>query len=370
MKKRYLFLDILIFVLPLLLASGLALRTSALIYTPDEEFKIELNARKALEKTREAKIAEIQKEIQKLENEITAEVRAKQAKARNKPVVDVVQNRNIERIGSVQKSKSLKSITLGKRAKRIKYEKFLDDEEKGVWVNLWNYPGNVREFISRQAKYGINTIYLQINRSTTDIFKHQKKVDEILKLAHRANIKVIGWSYCYLNKDIALDAKKFIEPALYVSPDGHHLDGMAADIEENISRWAISKYTELIKESLPEDYPLRAIIFAPEIKSKYPWKYIADNWDVLMPMAYWHGYTSRGKYVNVFDFIGKNIVRLKELTGKEDLKIHLITDGDRTTPEEVLESIKAAKAFKVNAGISIYPEHLASDAMLRALSLF
>ena len=240
---------------------------------------------------------------------------------------------------------------------------------KGIWVNIWNYPDDAQAFIKKLRKYDIDTIYLQINRSTTDIFKHPEKLDELLVEAHRRRIKVIGWSYCYLNHNISLDVRKFIEPALYVSPSGHMLDGMAADIEENVSLSAVKLYTEKIKAQLPNDYPLIAIVFSPRIKSQYPWQYIGQNWDILMPMTYWHG-LKRRDYITVYNFVKDTVVKMRELTGIEDLNIHLITDGERTTPEEVKVSLDAAKDFNVNAGVSIYPEHLATEEMLEVMKRY
>lgn len=238
-------------------------------------------------------------------------------------------------------------------------------EGRGVWVNVWNYPKDVEAFMDRLDKFEMDTIYLQVNRSTTDVFKLQKGVDEILKEAHKHDIKVIGWTYCYL-RDVNSDVRKFVEPALYVSPDGERLDGMAADIEENTKIWAVKAYTNRIKEKLPKNYPMIAIVFSPEIKSQYPWEYMANNWDVLMPMTYWHG-LKRRNHDTVYNFVKDSIISLRKLTKKDNLRIHMITDGDRTNSEEVKISLKAAKELGVG-GISIYPEHLASDEMLREMS--
>jgi hypothetical protein len=239
---------------------------------------------------------------------------------------------------------------------------------KGTWVNIWNYPTDVNRFMTRLQNYHIDTIYLQINRSTTEVFKHKQALDEILKVAHERKIKVIGWSYCYL-KDIDTDVKKFTEPALYLSSEGHRLDGMAADIEENISLWAVKAYTEKIKSALPKDYPLIAITFSPKIKQAYPWEYIAQNWDVIMPMVYWHGLKNRTDDT-VYNFVKDSIADIRKLSGKQDINIHLITDGDRTNTKEVKLSLEAARDLGINAGISIYPEHLASDEMLESLKNF
>lgn len=241
-------------------------------------------------------------------------------------------------------------------------------EGKGIWINIWNYPKDVNAFIKKLNKYQMDTIYLQINRSTTEAFANKKGLDDLLKAAHASNIKVIGWSYCYLRK-VNSDVRKFVEPALYTSPNGDHLDGMAADIEENTQLWAVTEYTKSIKKKLPKDYPLIAIVFSPRIKSQYPWEYIASNWDVLMPMTYWHGIKHRNDET-VYNFVKDSITKLKQLTKKEDLKIHLITDGDKTNRHEVEASLKAARDHGINAGVSIYPEHLASEDMLETLKSF
>lgn len=239
---------------------------------------------------------------------------------------------------------------------------------KGIWVNIWNYPKNIDTFIGRLKKFKIDTVYLQINRSTTEVFYNQKGLDQILKAAHANDIKIIGWSYCYL-RNIPKDIEKFTIPALYTSPDGEKLDGMAADIEENIALSAVSKYTEGIKGKLPDDYTLIAIVFSPHIKPQYPWEYIGNNWDVVMPMTYWHGLKNRNEDT-VYDFVKNSISNLRKLCKNDKINIHLITDGDRTSPDEVAISLKAAKELNINAGISIYPEHLSSDQMLEEIQKF
>ncbi len=239
---------------------------------------------------------------------------------------------------------------------------------KGIWVNLWNYPLDTKAFTDRLYEFDINTVYLQVNRSTTEIFKNQEKIDEILKACHEEDIKVIGWSYAYLI-DIRSDAEKFIKPALYVSPDGESFDAFAADIEENTKVSSVKAYTEILRAALPENYPMIAIVFSPKIKSVYPWKFMADNWDVLMPMVYWHGLKDRSLQT-VASFVSESINELRKLTGKQNLNIHMITDGERTTPHEVAVSLEVARKLKVNSGVSVYPEHLVSDSILEVLKDF
>jgi len=258
------------------------------------------------------------------------------------------------------------------RISKLKKLKNIEDVEtsitkgKGTWVNVWNYPRNVDEFMARLRRYDIDTIYLQVNRSNTPVFRNAGQIDEILRKAHQNGIKVIGWSYCYLN-NISADVERYVKPALYQTSDGHKFDGMAADIEENIRVSAVERYTSAIKKQIPEDYPLLAIVFAPRIKPNYPWQYIGANWDVLMPMTYWHGMKNKHQPGVVENFVTETVENIRKYTGKQDVAIHLITDGERTTPEQIATSLEVARKLNVNAGISIYPEHLATDEMLEVI---
>ncbi len=254
------------------------------------------------------------------------------------------------------------------KLKKIKGIKELETitKGKGTWVNVWNYPTKVDEFMTRLRRYDIDTIYLQVNRSNTPVFRNAGQIDEILRKAHQNNIKVIGWSYCYLN-NISGDVDRFVKPALYQTSDGHKFDGMAADIEENIRESAVERYTQAVKDKLPSDYPLLAIVFSPRIRPNYPWKYIGANWDVLMPMTYWHGMKNKHQPGVVENFVTDTVENIRKYTGRDDVSIHLITDGERTTPEQIATSLEVARKLNITGGISIYPEHLATDEMLEVI---
>ena len=48
----------------------------------------------------------------------------------------------------------------------------------------------------------------------------------------------------------------------------------------------------------------------------------------------------------VASFVSDSIVELRRLTKKQDLNIHMITDGERTTPHEVAVSLEVARKTK------------------------
>lgn len=229
---------------------------------------------------------------------------------------------------------------------------------KGMWVNIWNYPANPDMYCEGLKSKGINTIYLQISRSNTPAIKHPSQLNKIIKSAHNRGMKVIGWTYSFLQNPIS-DAQKFIQAALYHTPDGDSLDGMAADIEEVTNSRSIETFAKAVRKSLGFDYPLIAITFSPLSRAKnvknYAWKTIAENFDIIAPMTYWHGLVKYRSEKGAYNYTTQTISRIKEVTQKDDIKIHLIGDGQKTSSQEIIGFLKAAEEHKVDAGISLYP---------------
>ena len=246
---------------------------------------------------------------------------------------------------------------------------------KGIWINIWNYPSNPDMYCEYLKSKGIDTIYLQISRSNTPAIKHPEKLNQIIESAHTREIKVIGWTYSFL-KDPISDARKFITAALYKTPKRESLDGMAADIEEVANSHTIESFAKSIRQVLGKDYPLIAITFSPLSKSRkanpmyYGWKTIANNFDIIAPMTYWHGFVKYRSEQGAYDYTTKTISKLKEITKKDDLKIHLIGDGQKTTSQEIIGFLKAAEEHKVNAGVSLYPWYKPKDHQVETLGKY
>ncbi|MBI1858139.1 MAG: hypothetical protein HYR97_03390 [Candidatus Melainabacteria bacterium] len=246
---------------------------------------------------------------------------------------------------------------------------------KGIWINIWNYPNNPDMFLEHLRAKGINKIYLQISRSNTPAIKHPELLNRILKSAHSRNIQVIGWTYPFL-KDAISDAQKFIEAANYISPDGESLDGMAADIEEITNSKAIETFVKRVRGVLGSKYPLIAITFSPLNKSNkgdptiYAWKTIANNFDVIAPMIYWHGLVQYRSEKGAYDYTMQTVAKIKEYTKNQNIKLHLIGDGQKTSSAEINGFLKAASELQVDGGVSLYPWYVPQDHQIEALSNF
>ena len=244
---------------------------------------------------------------------------------------------------------------------------------KGIWLNIWNYPANPEIFCEQLKSKGIDTIYLQISRSNTPAIKEPVKLNRIIKSSHERNINVIGWTYSFL-KDPISDAQKFIQAVNYRTPGGDKLDGLAADIEEVTNSQAIETFAKAVRKSVGSKYPLIAITFSPVLKranpAHYAWKTIANNFDILAPMTYWHAFVKLRSEKGAYDYTAQTISKLKEYTQKDDLKIHLIGDGQKTSSAEINGFLRAASDHNVNAGVSLYPWYTPKEHQIETLGKF
>ena len=244
---------------------------------------------------------------------------------------------------------------------------------KGIWLNIWNYPANPEIFCEQLKSKGIDTIYLQISRSNTPAIKEPVKLNRIIKSAHERNINVIGWTYSFLKEPIS-DAHKFLQAVNYRTPDGDKLDGLAADIEEVTNSRAIETFAKAVRKSVGPKYPLIAITFSPVLKranpAHYAWKTIANNFDIIAPMTYWHGFVKLRSEKGAYDYTAQTISKLKEYTQKDDLKIHLIGDGQKTSSAEINGFLRAASDHNINAGVSLYPWYTPKEHQIETLGMF
>ena len=244
---------------------------------------------------------------------------------------------------------------------------------KGIWINIWNYPASPEMFCEYLKSKGIDTIYLQVSRSNTPPIKDPIKLNKIIKSAHDREIKVIGWTYSFL-KDPISDAKQFIKAVFYKTPDGDSLDGMAADIEEVTNSRSIETFAKAVRKNVGADYPLIAITFSPVLKranpQHYAWKTIASNFDIIAHMTYWHGSLKLRNEKGAYDYTTQTIEKIKEYTKRDDVKRHLIGDGQKTSKDEIIGFLKAADDHNVNAGVSLYPWYTPKEHQVETLGKF
>lgn len=176
----------------------------------------------------------------------------------------------------------------------------------GAWVDLYDYVLRdkmdpliaVEEMADRKVK----TLYLQTGRWNLEPdIVDPATVAVFIDAAHARGIRVVGW-YLPGFGDLGRDLRRSLAVLEFVTPSGGHFDGFAPDIEDrrevegDISRFndGIARYSRALRGAVGEATTIAAIV--PDAKNNkrlpqrwlgFPWEEIAEQYDVIMPMAYW-----------------------------------------------------------------------------------
>jgi hypothetical protein len=240
----------------------------------------------------------------------------------------------------------------------------------GIWVNLWHWPdGDLDAYCSKLRANGIRNIFLQTSRSNTEALPHPEKLGPIIETCHRYHIRVLAWSFAELDNPPA-DAAKLITAARFQTPHGQRMDGIAGNMEKNLDKALVETYSKLLREALGQSYPMVAVVYSPLNRAPavahIPWPTLAQYWDVIAPMTYWGG---RHQKLDPYTYTAQTAQKVRALTGKPDVEIHLIGDGMGTTSEEVQQFLKACGASDV-ASASLYPNHLPTAEQFACLGRY
>jgi hypothetical protein len=235
----------------------------------------------------------------------------------------------------------------------------------GTWVDAFDYSppytGPQRPVseasIDEMVAMGVRTVYLQAGRLDTrspDLLEDRWLLAEFVMRAHQRGLRVVGW---YLPKwgdgSTDLDHLKAIAD---FSVLGHRFDGIAVDIEfngdknppEERSRRLVA-LSAALRAYVGPNVSVGAIVMPPvvlEVVNKdywpnFPWRDIANLYDVWLPMSYWSNRTTRSGYKDGYTYNEENTRRLRTNLGKPGALVHAIggigiDDGvdDDPTPEE------------------------------------
>lgn len=175
----------------------------------------------------------------------------------------------------------------------------------GAWIDLYHYgtaaddaPATV---VASIAAHGARTLYIETARwNSTAPLDHPAALGGFLDAAHASGLRVVGW-YMPGFADTARDVARSVAVMDFSSPGGQHFDGFAADIEDRSAtrtqdqfNAGIAAYAQAVRSAVPAGTTLGAIVpdarnnqRAPAHWAGFPWSAIGDNFDVVLPMAYW-----------------------------------------------------------------------------------
>jgi hypothetical protein len=158
---------------------------------------------------------------------------------------------------------------------------------KGMWLTLGVISDSNPDAVVRAAALnGITHLYLESAISPLG-FHGKASVGHLIDAAHRHHISAIAWVYPYLF-DIASDVALTLQVASYRTLSGQPFDGIAADLEQNVSPGAIRAYSQLVRAEVGPGYLLVGVTYPPQSFPGYPFAEVGDDYNVVAPMDYWH----------------------------------------------------------------------------------
>jgi hypothetical protein len=158
---------------------------------------------------------------------------------------------------------------------------------KGMWLTLGTIAGSDPAFLAEAARRdGITHLYLEAAISPLG-FHGRLAVGPLIDAAHRAGLRVIAWVFPYL-QDIAADVALTRRVAAFRTGSGQRFDGIAADLETNVTLAGVRAYSQLTRLYLGPSYLLVGVTYPPQSSPSYPFAEVAPRYDVLAPMDYWH----------------------------------------------------------------------------------
>jgi hypothetical protein len=235
---------------------------------------------------------------------------------------------------------------------------------------MWNYPTQDFEgYAQKLYASGIRNLFAQTSRSNTEAIAHPAELGQLIDACHKYKIRVIAWSFAELANPSA-DADRLIAAAQFRSPMGDRIDAIAPDLEKNLTPALVESYTKRLRAALGPDYQLIACVYSPLNKAPQvaltPWKLIDKYYDVIAPMAYWNG---RMQTIDAYTYTKRTVERVRELTGRSDVAVHVIGDGMGTHSSEIGEFLRACRNSGAHSA-SLYPNQRTTDEQYLALSRY
>jgi hypothetical protein len=153
----------------------------------------------------------------------------------------------------------------------------------------------------------------------------QEQYDALLPAAHDAGLKVIPWVYCWL-ADIPGDLELALRSLFHVAPSGDRPDGLGVDLEENLQEAPNRAFGQLLRALAGPEQLLIAITYQPQIASgrQTPFPALAESFNVLAPMAYWHARPIAYTEQDAYDYVSESARLVRQRVGRPDLPVAVI----------------------------------------------
>jgi hypothetical protein len=211
-------------------------------------------------------------------------------------------------------------------------------EGLGTWIDIydtdvWEHPVHA---VGSMAAHGIRTIYLQSsNYHRNRPFVHSEGVGAIVDAAHLRGLQVVAW-YLPGFSDLPLDLHRAVRTIRFETGSGNGFDSFALDIESaevrrpSLRTARLLRMSAAIRRAAGAEYPLGAIVASPDRLVRtdphfwpgFPWRELAEAYDVFLPMTY---YTYRVKGPRAAAWYTAQSVRIiRQQTSGQRVPIHVV----------------------------------------------
>ena len=252
-------------------------------------------------------------------------------------------------------------------------------EGLAAWVDIfdegpWDHPARM---VRRLAQRGVRSIFVQTSTyGMHDGILHRKALTTMLRVAHNHGMDVVSWyvpSFAHMD----VDFRRSMQAVRFKSRYGDRFDSFALDIEAtvvgNIARRnkRFLRLTERIRRHAGNGYALGAITPDPQADGywpAFPWKKVAKEYDVIVPMGYFSFFTDG--YREVRRYTEHNIKEIRRATGDPDIPIHVIGGiANDMEPRETRAFVHATRS-RGAFGASLYDSPITSPESWRILKGF
>ncbi len=240
-------------------------------------------------------------------------------------------------------------------------------EGVGAWVDLWDArawrdpAATVRDL----EQHGVTTLYIQTgNSKSPEGISNPDALAKFITEAHERGIYVVTWYLPNLKTD-STDLDRCIAAIDFETPDGDKADSFALDIESTaVKSYAkrnrnLLRLTKALRKHVGSKYPLGGIIPSPVGLAKqtgfwdvFPYAEVAENYDVLLPMAYYTFDAHTAKAAGAYATSSMQLLRAQP--GCSDVPVHLIGGISSGSSSPQIRAFTKAARKAGSIGISQY----------------
>lgn len=232
--------------------------------------------------------------------------------------------------------------------------------------------------VDAAAQHGAQTLYIQTARfRSNSTVLDEPTLRNLISRAHLRGMKVIGW-YLPTFTDLVRDLDR-IYAMKRLNLDGIAIDIEAQDVKDPATRTlAMVIETVYARVYFGQTTPMGAITMPPVHLSSinpsywpgFPWEFVGQSYDAVLPMSYWTLRKAGSTYANPTRHIGDDVRLARTLSKNPRLAVHEVGGlAEDVTPTQASQMVAACRAAGCIGG-SLYDATTTSPAVWNVIGAF